>query len=502
LTKYDIQTGKIMANTRPDSTQMFHTSNGSAVTRSLSSKLNDIVSVFDFMSAAQIADVQAGTAAVDVTAAIQVAINQLQGTKNNRLWFPPGIYRCDSQLSITKPISITGDGCSAYMVPNDVSPIGTVFYFNHTGKGIVARENTGASFGAVYISGLGSLRNQPTPASGWVPTTNDFDISGESCHMEINDFTMINPTKGIDFLSTGYGRLTMNNIKGQPLKVGMQVRSSADTVKITNVHFWPFWQDNDFVHTYTKVNLDAILLYRCDNPFLANIFTIFARSGLTLAQNIYGTVSKIHVVNADFDRGLYGINIDGTVTSGVSGQFENITIQGETGLSGTTNVVISGNSSILQFGNLYTNTAQNNAFRIDGTNNRVAIANFRAAEWNLSLAGFPGIEATAGNIVRLGSIPTMYTSVGGPYFSATGTIKSPLGDGHSTASSDSSGNILIAHNLGTTPNFVRLQLISTAPLILVPIFITATTFTVRVMVSTTGSVLASTPIDFIWEASQ
>jgi len=59
-----------------------------AVQTTVQAKLRQYVSVFDFMTSAQIADVQANTALIDVTAAIKAAI----GTGNVSLYFPPGTY--------------------------------------------------------------------------------------------------------------------------------------------------------------------------------------------------------------------------------------------------------------------------------------------------------------------------------------------------------------------------------------------------------------------------
>lgn len=68
-----------------------------AVARTVQGKLRDTASVFDFMTAAQIADVQAGTLLVDVTAAVQAAINASYGRK---LFFPRGAYRITSTLTV------------------------------------------------------------------------------------------------------------------------------------------------------------------------------------------------------------------------------------------------------------------------------------------------------------------------------------------------------------------------------------------------------------------
>lgn len=86
-----------------------------AVARTVQARLRDTVSVFDFMSTAQIADVQAGTAVLNVTAAIQAAIDSI-GSNGGRLYFPPGVYAVsdiDSDgacLKIQYPIQLAGAG--------------------------------------------------------------------------------------------------------------------------------------------------------------------------------------------------------------------------------------------------------------------------------------------------------------------------------------------------------------------------------------------------------
>ncbi len=74
-----------------------------AVATTVQAKLRESVSVFDFMTAAQIADVQAGTALVDVTAALNVAVNSFPKvgiyTSNMSLLFPKGTYRISEPIN-------------------------------------------------------------------------------------------------------------------------------------------------------------------------------------------------------------------------------------------------------------------------------------------------------------------------------------------------------------------------------------------------------------------
>lgn len=78
------------------------------------------VNVFDFMTAAQIADVQAGTGSIDLTSVIQTAINSVYCTVNGYatgganagkcLVFPVGVYKIAGNLTIDQPVYLKGEG--------------------------------------------------------------------------------------------------------------------------------------------------------------------------------------------------------------------------------------------------------------------------------------------------------------------------------------------------------------------------------------------------------
>ncbi len=67
--------------------------------RTVLDKMYDTVSAFDFMSAAEIADVRAGTMLYDVTSAINSAISSsLIYSNATRVYLPPGTYRVDGTI--------------------------------------------------------------------------------------------------------------------------------------------------------------------------------------------------------------------------------------------------------------------------------------------------------------------------------------------------------------------------------------------------------------------
>ena len=59
------------------------------------------VNIFDYLSAAQISDVQSNAATIDLSSTIQTALNGIVASgKFTRIVFPVGTYRCDSGLTI------------------------------------------------------------------------------------------------------------------------------------------------------------------------------------------------------------------------------------------------------------------------------------------------------------------------------------------------------------------------------------------------------------------
>lgn len=103
-----------------DATQIQFTALGTgAVARTVQEKERDVVSVFDFMTTAQIADVQANTLLVDVTAPINTAI----GTGARRVLAPVGSYLYTGALNASaSDVIIEGCGYGTRFVQQTGTP--------------------------------------------------------------------------------------------------------------------------------------------------------------------------------------------------------------------------------------------------------------------------------------------------------------------------------------------------------------------------------------------
>lgn len=153
-----------------------------AVKRTIYSKLSDHVSLFDFMTASQIADVKAGTKTLDVSSVIQAAWDWCV-PRGIAMQVPPGIYRCDK--TITKPQSFFAP------VMFGANGKSSVFDFSNLAPG---------SSGMYIQGGSGTLltvewRNIGISASG---TQVAIEVDGQ-CGMMFNQLVFSNIAGGLLF---------------------------------------------------------------------------------------------------------------------------------------------------------------------------------------------------------------------------------------------------------------------------------------------------------------
>jgi len=71
-------------------------------------KLSQYVSVFDFMSSAEIADVTSRVASIDVTTKIQAAIDYVESQAGGVVWFPSGEYKVTATIDAKTGVKLLG----------------------------------------------------------------------------------------------------------------------------------------------------------------------------------------------------------------------------------------------------------------------------------------------------------------------------------------------------------------------------------------------------------
>jgi len=357
---------------------------------------------------------------IDDTFNFQTAVNYA-ATTGCILNISEGTYRLTAPIVSATGYRLRGCAVQPYQGAIGTLGVGAWLFFDHTGVGL----NTGSTVlsSGFEVKDIGTRRNQPIPAAGWAPNPHDFDIKINNCDSYLENIMLLNATKGV-FLDNGNaGRLSFRRLRGQCFQIGLQIETSYDVISGDHMHLWPFWANDTNVNAYTNQNLDAIYLKRCDNPKLTNIFTIFAHSSIRFGQNANGCTSKIKVSNMDSDRGMLGIWIDPTVTNGASGQFSNISHQGEVGLIGSKMIHVQGNNSSMDFVNIRTDVCNQNGIRIYGTGNLMRFAHLSIYTFDQAVGNFPAIELGAGNRAEILGKPVIGTAGGnGDHFSSTGII--------------------------------------------------------------------------------
>lgn len=132
-----------------------------AVVSTVQSKLRESVSVFDFMTAAQISSVVARDKTQDVTAAIQNALASF-GSGGGTLHMPKGLYKTTAGITIPAYVTVIGDGMFGGFSAYDQGC--TTIYAEHAGNFIFSLVGS-------LSCQIQDLCLQSGPSSGAYPQT-------------------------------------------------------------------------------------------------------------------------------------------------------------------------------------------------------------------------------------------------------------------------------------------------------------------------------------------
>ena len=346
----------------------------------------------------------------DDSIAVQKAVN---AAKSRVIARPVVAYRLTSPITIVKGISLVGNPPVPYVgaVPGTRGN-GSWFFLDHLGVGFAIMEPKSNNITGVVFEKIGTFRNQPKPSPGWKPINADWDFSIANADVTFNGCMLLNPTKGIrvnDTIGGGYGRLTINDLVGQPLTQGIEITNSFDTFRGVNIRFWPYWKDNDNIHNYCLNNLVAFKFCRCDNPMLQNIFTIFAKYGMQFSSSVNGVTQGALISNADIDRfGVNSIYVDSSA-KGVNVSITNLKTQAEAGRESSVGVQNDGTNSILSFTSLRISELYTNALKDTSGTALIRVSGMQTNTWNRAGTGQAMISGTAGSRIYIDG-PIIYTT--------------------------------------------------------------------------------------------
>jgi hypothetical protein len=416
-------------------------------------------------------------------------------------------YRVTAPITGKSP-KFVGEGCVMTTAQGaNVNPRGkgSWFYFDHAGRGFEVNA-TSLTAGYPLFDKIGTIRNQPTPngAAAFTPTANDFDFYLWNCDANMKDFVTLNATKGI-FVSadpaSSQSRTTINGWRGQPLTTGLQVEFSADIVRTSNVHLWPYWSTAQGVYNYMLVSGTAYLSGRNDNPLLEGFFSIYYGYGISIYQTAQGTTNKMGGTNVDIDgSGVAWLYAADGVT-GFSAKFTNCDAQGVTGTTSLYGIYLHPNSSgcTVSLVNCAMGVYADSAIHNLGVNNTVKLTATTLFSWNGSNAGFPAVSLGANSVLEFNGSTFVAPFFTAANFSVAGIVKG-IGSWQTfNGSTDASGNVTIAHGFGHTPSGVLTSATNGgAPIVISTTNLTPTATVFNLRTANTGAALASSAVAFAY----
>ena len=384
----------------------------------------------------------------DSTTALQAAITA-SGAIHAELDLPASTCTATAPLVITGSLRIKGQGVEPYL--NGTSALGrgpgSWLHFAHLGEGFFV-NGPGSAYGiisGVELVGFGTFRDQPAPGVGWTPIAADYDISISQSDVIIKDLMLLNPTKGVFLTNGGFGRLTVDNLRGQPLSIGINIENSQDIIRLSNVHFWPFWDQDPNVQAYTASNLVSLWLQHVDGPWIHNFFSIFAFNGIKISQNASGGTRLLNATNIDLDSvggstgtGSTGILVDSSSATGANGSFSNVLITSSVAAYG---IQALGTNTDFHFANAILNGSVTAGINVASGSNSLTFSGLEI------IGAGNGVVVASGSTVDIAGNPEL--AVSGAAYSGAGTINTTISQnviGSSVPSIASASVVTIPNN--------------------------------------------------------
>lgn len=353
-----------MAITKPPSSMVTYDQGGTgSVERTLESRLQDSVSVFDYMTSAEIADVQAETGAVDVTTAINTALTALPS--GGTLYFPFGRYAVTTLTLPNKFIHLRGDGRGLRTGTRITSASGSicidtgssqlakhssltgisVLAASATSTGILARSNAFHIYDAIIEGGLIGMEIQYAVAATYKNlTVNATQTSGTTYGIHINP-TMSQVVNVCTFTNVAASSGSISN--GTALQIDGTVSARGNTfigldLETANVGLYSngylsvfinLWEENCTTGiTDTDASLSVFInrtagdgttfgansVFLSENPYLPG-YILFGDDRDLLSDVVSIASGSIRGLGSSGKAGLYLMDDDGSTYAAGSG---------------------------------------------------------------------------------------------------------------------------------------------------------------------------------------
>ena len=272
------------------------------------------VNVFDFGAV--------GDGIADDSDAIQKAIDSL--TCGGIVVFPPSHkYKITKQITVNSYVFLKG---SEHMNERNIDKA-SVFYIYHG-----ENEENSCTFKMKISSGMSGFTfyypNQvkedaldPIPYAWTIDTTKE--TAGNTDNVYLENLMLRNSYQGIKLVNSG--RFYLNNIHGQPIKIGIYSDSVLDVSRMYNIHFWPFtYTSGSNMYNWIYNNGTAFDLGNMDHVTIISAFAFGYKYGFRFFEGFWGDLiscccdmcnNPIHIYKVDQLRIIGGSYVTTSVVN-------------------------------------------------------------------------------------------------------------------------------------------------------------------------------------------
>jgi hypothetical protein len=345
------------------------------------------------------------TGVADSGPAWQAAYNATAG-KTDCVFVPAGTYRINTQVSMTG-----NPPCFRGVKPNTAQSGGTKTgtWIHITSTSLQPFSLSGNSVaGRGGFFDMGFYNDQPAPSTGFVPTAYQypFVINGGVQDLVFRGLMFYNTTHCISITTTG--RVTVEDVSGQPLGTCLNYDNDLDIVYLDHIHLWPFWSSDANVWQYTQQNVDPIVFQRADSPMIGRIFTFAYHSGIKFAASSNGVTTGFQIDDLQADAATYGIWITGNNTQGQIANYRGAagSYSGTGFAAGSESYRDESSNSDVMIANFQSFSSNESAVHMLAVSN-LRIGNMEVYNCNGNNDGSSAVKMAAAGVIAIGNLPVV-----------------------------------------------------------------------------------------------
>ncbi|NUN97266.1 MAG: hypothetical protein HUU16_13955, partial [Candidatus Omnitrophica bacterium] len=233
-----------------------------------------------------------GDATTDDSEAFQAALDSVSAVGGGVVLIPTGKFLIKRHLTIPRNVTLEG----VWRAPQAGQPYdGGTTLLAVEGKGDSEGTpfitlNTGSTLSGVTIFYPEQVIADPPHPYPWTIRSGVVGAVGQGSidNPAIINVTIINPYQAVDFGSVPTGRHKIDGLYAHALKKGVYIDQCYDVGRISNVHFWPFFDLNPEspLWKFTKREGTSFIIGRTDGEMATNCFSIFYRVGMHFINGI------------------------------------------------------------------------------------------------------------------------------------------------------------------------------------------------------------------------